>query len=308
MSTVKNTPLIIAISSRALFSLADSHRVFEEEGLAAYRKYQIQHENEPLEPGEAFSMVKKLLHINQRLQANYPDKPGPHVEILLLSRNSADTGLRVFNSIKHYGLDITRAAFCSGESPYRYVADFGCHLFLSTHAADVRAALDNGVAAATLLSSTKPPFDTECGQLKFAFDGDAVLFSDDAEKIYQKQGLKAFIESETLACNRPLNGGPFKPFIMALQALQEAFPTNESPIRTALITARSAPTHERVIHTLRAWNIRIDESLFLGGLDKTNFLKSYGADVFFDDQTGHCDAAKHHVATGHVPYGVINHD
>lgn len=292
-----NNKLVIAISSRALFNLDDSHRVFIENGLDAYSQYQIDHENDILQPGDAFPMVQKLLRLNERLGA-------PRVEVILLSRNSADTGLRVFNSIEHYGLNITRAAFCGGESPYRYINAFGSHLFLSTDADDVRNALVNGVAAATLMASNS---ESDHGdQLRFAFDGDAVLFSDEAEKIYKAQGLEAFTASERASAKTPLSGGPFKAFLSALQGLQAEFSEEDAPIRTALVTARSAPAHERVILTLRAWNIRIDESLFLGGLDKGEFLRAYGADVFFDDQPGHCDSAREHVATGHVPHGVAN--
>jgi 5'-nucleotidase len=289
--------LVIAISSRALFDLRESHRIFEEQGLDAYQQYQIEHENEPLEAGGAFSLVKKLLHLNTLLDTQ-------RVEVILLSRNSADTGLRVFNSIEHYGLAITRAAFSGGVSPYRYISAFNSHLFLSMDGADVRQALEQGVAAATILPSTTATAGDD--RLKFAFDGDAVLFSDEAERIYKTQGLEAFARSEKKSANQPLSGGPFKPFLAALQHLQMEFPPGESPIRTCLVTARSAPAHERVVRTLRAWNIRIDESLFLGGMDKGVFLKAFDADVFFDDQEGHCDSARQHVATGHVPHGVAN--
>lgn len=289
--------LVIAISSRALFDLSESHRVFEEQGLEAYQRYQIAHEEEPLAPGDAFVLVKKLLRINQLLGSS-------RVEVILLSRNSADTGLRVFNSINHYELAITRAAFCGGDSPYRYIRAFNSHLFLSTDGGDVRHALESGIAAATILpSEVQSRVD---GPLKFAFDGDAVLFSDEAEKIYKASGLEAFTASERLAANQPLSGGPFKPFLAALQKLQMEFAPGESPIRTGLFTARSAPTHERVVKTLRAWNIRIDESLFLGGRDKGEFLRAFEADVFFDDQESHCESARSHVATGHVPSGVAN--
>lgn len=290
--------LVIALSSRALFNLDDSHGIYQTHGLDAYSKYQIEHEDDVLEPGDAFPMVKKLLHINEVLGGE------PRVEVILLSRNSADTGLRVFNSIHHYGLKITRAAFCGGESPYRYIAPFNCHLFLSTDAEDVRRALDNGVAAATLLTSRKGQQQTD--QLRFAFDGDAVLFSDEAEQIFKSKGLAEFTKSELAAARTPLSGGPFKSFLAALQGLQKEFGPEQSPIRTALVTARSAPAHERVIRTLRAWDIRIDESLFLGGMNKSEFLKAYGADVFFDDQQSHCLDASDYVATGHVPHGVAN--
>ena len=290
--------LVLAISSRALFDMSESHEVYKNNGLAAYSDYQIEREDEPLKPGDAFPLVKKLLALNERLEGE------SRVEVILLSRNSADTGLRVFNSIEHYGLNIARAAFSSGESPYRYVKAFACHLFLSTDAEDVRSALKNGVAAATFLPGNKQSQESE--QLRFAFDGDAVLFSDEAEKIYKQNGLEAFTETEKASAKTPLSGGPFKAFLAALHRLQSEFPGEDSPIRTALVTARSAPAHERVIRTLRAWNIRIDESLFLGGLPKVEFLKAYGADVFFDDQLSHCDLASEHIATGHVPHGVAN--
>lgn len=290
--------LVVAITSRALFDLSASHRVYEEQGLEAYREYQIDHEDEVLPEGDAFPLVRKLLAVNRLLSGE------PRVEIILLSRNSADTGLRVFNSIQHYGLKISRAAFCGGQSPYRYASSFGSHLFLSTDAEDVRLALDSGMAAATLLPSTRPAQASE--ELRIAFDGDAVVFSDEAERIYKTQGLEAFARSEQAAAHQPLSGGPFQPFLAALHRLQSEFPQDGCPIRTALVTARSAPAHERVIRTLREWNIRIDESLFLGGLPKGEFLRAFGADVFFDDQTSHCESAREHVATGHVPHGVAN--
>jgi 5'-nucleotidase len=290
--------LVIAISSRALFDLSESHAIFQNQGLGAYARYQIEHEDQVLEPGEAFPLVEKLLRINAQL----PPERG--VEVILLSRNSADTGLRIFNSIEHYGLSISRAAFCGGSSPYRYVRAFGCDLFLSTHADDVRNALDQGFAAATLLPSSRAPSGSD--QVRFAFDGDAVLFSDEAERVYQEQGLEAFAASEKAAAHQPLSGGPFKNFLQSLHRLQAEFSPDTSPIRTALVTARSAPAHQRVVLTLREWNILIDESLFLGGLDKGEFLRAYGADVFFDDQQRHCESASSHVATGHVPHGIVN--
>ncbi len=293
----ENEKLVIAISSRALFNLEASHCVYEEQGLDAYQQYQITHEDEPLKPGDAFTLVQKLLGLNDLLDQS-------RVEVILLSRNSADTGLRVFNSIQHYDLNISRAAFCGGDSPYRYISAFNGHLFLSTDGADVRQALELGVAAATILPSSSAAAQQET--LKIAFDGDAVLFADDSEKIYKQQGLAAFTENEREAANEPMSGGPFKPFLAALQRIQKAFPAGASPLRTCLVTARAAPAHERVVRTLRAWDIRIDESLFLGGLEKGEFLRAFDADVFFDDQLGHCDSARNHVATGHVPHGISN--
>lgn len=295
MAVTLNNQLVVAISSRALFDLDDSNLVYEKQGIDAYAKYQISHENEILKPGVAFHLVKKFLNLNRY---------EPLVEVILLSRNSADTGLRIFNSIQHYQLDIKRAAFTSGESPYRYITPFGSHLFLSAHPEDVKNALNAGCAAATILPSQTTNNDSD--ELRIAFDGDAVLFADDAERIFQTQGLEAFAESEKQAAHCPLLGGPFKGFLAALQQIQNHFPPESRKIRTALVTARSAPAHERVIRTLRAWGIRIDEALFLGGLAKGEFLRAFGADVFFDDQQQHCESASQHVATGHVPHGITN--
>ena len=292
--------LVVATSSRALFDLSESHRIYNEQGLEAYRHYQIEHEDTPLDPGEAFPLVKKLLAINEQVKGE------AGVEVILLSRNSADTGLRVFNSIEHWKLPITRAAFSGGKSPYRYVEAFGAHLFISTNPEDVRNALELGYAAASIIAPTRPSANDGSGELKIAFDGDAVLFSDESERIFQTQGLEAFTASERAAAKTPMHGGPFKPFLQALHNLQAQFSVDACPIRTALVTARSAPAHERVVRTLRDWSIRIDESLFLGGLDKGAFLKAFGADVFFDDQEGHCLSASQHVAAGHVPSGIAN--
>ena len=290
--------LVVAISSTALFDLAASHRIFEQEGLDAYRDYQIENEDNVLPKGDAFSLVEKLLSINSHFSND------TKVEVILLSRNSADTGLRVFNSIEHYGLPITRAAFTGGSSPYGYASAFGSHLFLSTNSEDVRNALNSGLAAATIWSGPKQ--NQNSAELRIAFDGDAVLFSDESERVFQTAGLAEFTKTEKQKAHDPLSGGPFKPFLQALHSLQSHFPEEASPIRTALVTARSAPAHERVIRTLRKWNVRLDESLFLGGLDKANFLRAFQADFFLDDQQGHIESASNHVATGHVPHGVAN--
>lgn len=293
--------LVVAISSRALFDLDESHAVFENDGVEAYSLYQVDREEIPLEPGVAFNLVKKFLALNK------PDLANPRVEVILLSRNSADTGLRIFNSIRHHGLSITRAAFTRGESTHPYISAFGAHLFLSAEAMDVRKVLQAGFAAATILPSPATTVaEMNPAQLRIAFDGDAVLFSDESERIFNRDGLDAFESNEMLAARQPLPGGPFKNFLAMLHQIQLDSPEDNSPIRTALITARGAPAHERVIRTLRAWNIRIDEALFLGGKDKGPFLKAFGADIFFDDQQAHCESARQHVATGHVPHGVAN--
>lgn len=302
MSHLVTEKLVIAVSSRALFNLDESHAIFEHAGVDAYCRHQIENEDVPLKPGVAFNLVKKLLALNAIDPAN------PRVEVILLSRNTADTGLRIFNSIQHHQLDIGRAAFTGGASTHQYISAFGAHLFLSAYPDDVRKALEAGFAAATIMSSAAPDMTdaTHPSQLRIAFDGDAVLFSDESERIYKQNGLDAFQTNEVKAAKQPLPGGPFKNFLAMLHQIQLDYPENASPIRTALITARAAPAHERVIRTLRAWNIRIDEALFLGGKDKGDFLRAFGADIFFDDQRKHCDSARQHVATGHVPHGVAN--
>lgn len=292
--------MVVAISSRALFDLQESHRVFEEQGVDAYCKYQIDHEDDILEPGVAFPLVQKLLRLNQL--GNKRER----VEVILLSRNSADTGLRVFNSIQQHDLPITRAAFTSGDSPFRYVEPFGADVFLSSDPNDVASTLDAGVAAATMLAAGESASKANQDKLCIAFDGDAVVFSDEAEKVYKQQGLVEFSRHESKAAKKPLPGGPFRNVLAALHKIQAEFPADKSPIRTAIVTARAAPAHERVIRTLRAWDIRIDEAVFLGGLPKGEFLRTFGADIFFDDQQGHCESAREHVPTGHVPHGVAN--
>jgi len=290
--------LVIGISSRALFDLGQSHAVFESSGLQAYSEYQMEREDRFLKPGVAFPLARKLLALNE------DDVGHPGVEVILLSRNSADTGLRIFNTIEHYGLKIERAAFTGGESPYKYMQAYGADLLLSTNAGDVRKALERGYAAATILPGSASSKDS--GQLRIAFDGDAVIFGDEAERVYQERGLEAFSDSERESAGQPLSGGPFKPVLEALHKIQSAYPIENNPIRTALVTARSAPAHKRVVLTLREWGIRIDEALFLGGRSKGEFLKTFGADIFFDDQQVHIDSAREHVASAHVPTGVTN--
>ncbi len=306
MDSIENRPtLVVAISSRALFDLDESHRVFEEQGVTAYHRYQIEHEDDILQPGVAFTLVRKLLNLNALFEGRVK------VEVVLLSRNSTDTGLRVFNSIGHHGLEITRAAFTSGRSPFEYASVLDAHLFLSADSEDVSRALNAGVAAATIASAIGNSRSAEttpgsADQLRIAFDGDAVLFSDEAERVYRKQGLEAFEASEKAAARRPLEAGPFRRFLEVLHQMQSLMPEGTSPIRTALVTARGAPAHERVIRTLRTWGIRIDEALFLGGMDKSAFLKAFQADIFFDDQTHHVESAAQFVPAGHVPHGVAN--
>ena len=295
--------LVIAVSSRTLFDLSREHHLYCEQGVDEYRHYQLSHEEEILKPGVAFALVEKLLAIK------HPKTQVPLVEVVLVSRNNGDTGLRIFNSIAHYGLNIQRAAFSNGKSPYAYLKAFGAHLFLSAHNKDVELALKAGYAAAHLLTErVNSQQKTEANsQVRIAFDGDAVLFSDESEKIYKQAGLTAFKNNESQKAEIPLTGGPFKPFLQALHKLQSLFKVDATPIRTALVTARSAPSHKRVILTLRNWGIRIDEALFLGGLDKAEFLKAFKADIFFDDQLSYIQSAsKNQLTSGHVPHGIAN--
>lgn len=291
--------LIVAISSRALFDLDESHAIYENQGVEAYSAYQLEKEQEILKPGAAFGLVKKFLTLN-----TYRSHDDALVEVILLSRNSADTGLRIFHSLEHYGLNITRAAFSGGKNPYVYAKAFGADLFLSLNPQDVTQAIQVGCAAATICSNV---YKQEHVGLNIAFDGDAVLFSDESERIFKSKGLEAFNKNEKQSKYQSLKEGPFKGFLASLHQLQQ-IENLPIPIRTALVTARSAPAHERVIRTLREWQIRIDESLFLGGLTKVDFLTAFKADIFFDDQKKHCDIASEQITSGHVPYGIANID
>jgi 5'-nucleotidase len=291
--------LVVAITARALFDLESTHAVFEGEGLEAYAKHQRAREDEILEPGIAFPLVRKLLALNEGAPAD-----APRVEVVLLSRNSSDTGLRIFNSIERHGLGITRAVFTSGEPTTPYIQPFGAQLFLSANPESVRNALAAGVAAATILPAKAAAQVHD--QLRIAFDGDAVIFGDESERVSQADGIAAFHAHEAQRAHEPLSGGPFKGFLAALHRLQATFPAEDSPIRTALVTARSAPAHKRVILTLREWGVRLDEALFLGGRDKGPFLATFGADIFFDDSQHNISNARLHVAAGHVPHGISN--
>ena len=294
-----NSKLVIGISSRALFDLSQSHKIFEKEGIDAYRAHQIKNENEILDPGEAYNLVTKILKINDLYDSEN------RVEVILLSRNTADTGLRVFNSIEAHELNITRAVFCGGESPYKYVKAFGVDLFLSSSKDDVKMAIENNVPSARIIPSKAKKKVKDSDLLKIAFDGDSVIFSDESEKVFEEAGLQAFLDNERKKKSM-LKAGPFKSFLVELNKLQSELESGDCPIRTALVTARSAPSHKRVIKTLRKWGVRIDESLFLGGMNKSDFLKSFEADIFFDDQQKNITDASDKVTSAHVPFGIKN--
>ena len=289
--------LVVAISSRALFDFEEENRVFEADDDRAYMALQLARLDAPALPGVAFSLVNKLLAFN--------DAHARRIEVVILSRNDPVSGMRVFRSAKHYGLAIERGVFTRGESPWRYLRPLAANLFLSANESDVRSALGAGVPAARVYPHSARASDAHPFEVRIAFDGDAVLFSDEAERVFQHAGLAAFQSHEDERSTTPLGAGPFKPLLEALHALQrEASPAMR--IRTALVTARSAPAHERAIRTLMDWRIEIDEAMFLGGLAKGEFLREFEPDFFFDDQTGHVDSAAQHVPAGHVASGVTN--
>lgn len=289
--------LVVGISSRALFDLEAENKIFEEQGLDAYIEYQREHENEILKPGTAFPLIKALHNLNCE------DR---HLtEIIIMSKNSTDTSMRIFNSINHYGLDISRAALVSGMPIAPYFEAFKTDLFLSADENDVQEAINANIAAGIICSHDNLPInpDENIPQIRIAFDGDAVIFSDESEKIYQEKGLNAFAEYEKENANKPLPEGPFAKLLKTISFVQQQFKgAKEVPIRTALVTARNAPAHERVIRTLRAWNVRIDEVFFLGGVEKAQVLKAFGANIFFDDQTVHTGPASKLVPAARVPY------
>ena len=306
MSASLDGKLVVAISSRALFDFEEENEVFEQGDDRAYMALQLQRLEIPAKPGVAFSLVKKLLAFNQiAANSNTASTNSQPIEVVILSRNDPVSGLRVMKSAAHYDLPIIRCSFTRGESPWRYLKPLHANLFLSTHLSDVRAALGAGVPAAQVYPQSAHAGDAYPHEVRIAFDGDAVLFSDEAERVYQAEGLRAFQKHESDKAQQPLLAGPFKPLLAALQRLQKEG-TPSMRIRTALVTARSAPAHERAIRTLMNWNIEVDEAMFLGGLPKGEFLREFEPDFFFDDQTGHVDSASQHVPSGHVASGVRN--
>ncbi|MBD5453535.1 MAG: 5'-nucleotidase [Lachnospiraceae bacterium] len=298
MSCNLEKKLVVGVSSRALFDLSCENQIFETEGVEAYCKYQVEHEDEILQPGPGFPLIRALLNLN-----NLPGREDC-VEVIIMSRNSPDTSLRVFNAIKYYGLNITRAVLASGASLAPYLEAFRTDLFLSAYEDDVQSAIDSNIAAGIICNDGIHTYDCEhqIKQIRIAFDGDAVLFSDESERIFKEQGLEAFEENERKNANNPLQAGPFARFLKTLSELQKEYAVDEAPIRTALVTSRCAPAHERVIRTLRAWNVRIDEAFFLGGVQKTDVLKAFGAHIFFDDQAVHTQTASKVVPAARVPY------
>jgi 5'-nucleotidase len=289
--------LVVAISSRALFDFEEENQLFEASDDRAYMQLQLARLEQSARPGVAFSLVNKLLAFNA---------PGAaRVEVVILSRNDPVSGMRVFRSAKHYGLPIERGVFTRGESPWRYLRPLSANLFLSVNEPDVRSALAAGVPAARVYPHSARASDAHPDEVRIAFDGDAVLFGDEAERVFRSDGLAAFQAHEHERAATPLAAGPFKPLLEALHRLQKE-PARDMRIRTALVTARSAPAHERAIRTLMDWHIEVDAAMFLGGLPKGEFLREFEPDFFFDDQTGHLDNAAEHVPSGHVASGIAN--
>ncbi|RLA69090.1 MAG: 5'-nucleotidase [Epsilonproteobacteria bacterium] len=285
--------LVIAISSRALFDLEDENAIFDKEGLESYYKHQLENLDNPLAKGSGFRFIQNLLAINERFDNKL-------IEVIILSRNNAATGLRIGRSIEHFNLDIERTGWTAGTPVARYLEAFKVDLFLSVHSPDVEEAVNSGVAAATILPHTAITSE-ESSLVKIAFDGDAVIFGDESEKVYQKGGLEAFIAHERENAKNPLSKGPFFKFLKTISEIQDKFPMESSPIRTALVTARSFSTHERVLGTLEGWGVRVDEAFFQGGVQKYEVIKAFGADIFFDDQDAHLEHASKETPSAKVP-------
>lgn len=295
MPADSSNTLIIGVSTRALFDLEEENNLFEKKGIASYSQYQMEHETAVLQPGCAFWLVKNLLNLNK-------DKEKPVVEVVIMSRNSPETGLRVFNSIEHYQLDITRVALTGGKPLSGYMNVFHIDLFLSRNSKDVQEIIDEGACAAAIVYDPPKEFQRSDAQVKIAFDADAVLFSEDSEYRFQTKGLDAFQQFEKEHENQPLAPGPFAKLIHKLSHIQKLYPEGHCPIRIAIVTSRSAPSHLRVIKTLRSWGVNVDEAYFMGGLHKEEALKNFGAHIFFDDQDIHLRESSKFVPAGRVPY------
>ncbi|HHO42341.1 MAG TPA: 5'-nucleotidase [Epsilonproteobacteria bacterium] len=287
--------VVIAISSRALFDLEKENSIFDESGLQAYYEYQLDHQKDPLEVGTAYRFVRNLLAINKKFDDNL-------VEVIILSRNNAATGLRIGRSLEHYGLNIERSGWTAGTPVAKYLEAFKVDLFLSANCEDVNAAVQAGVAAATILPH-KSQIQSKSELVKIAFDGDAVIFGNESEKIYQTQGLEAFLKHERENAKNPLSKGPFFKFLKVISNIQNRFDIESSPIRTALVTARNFSTHERVLRTLDIWGVRVDEAFFQGGVSKHEVVEAFGADIFFDDQDAHLHQTSIKTPSAKVPFG-----
>lgn len=289
-------PLLVGVSTRALFDLEEEHQIFEMEGVLAYAALQLKREKEILRPGAAFDVVKRLLSLNQ-------GEGEKNVEVILLSKNSPDLSLRALYSAERLGIQVQRGSFTSGRTVAPYVNAWGIDLFLSNDDGDVRAAVEGGTASAKLGAPPAHHSEDLHDEVRIAFDGDAVVFSPESDEIYVTRGLQAFLAHERQNAQVPMKSGPFGKFLNKLAVLRETFmrPDGTSRVRIAIVTARNAPAHERVVHTLRAWGTPADEAHFVGQHEKAPFLKAFGAHIFFDDQEKHVLGAASVVAAGLVP-------
>ena len=289
--------LVIGVSTRALFDLEEANTIFDNEGIEAFRKYQLENEDQILKPGTAFYLVKSLLQLNEQAEKQI-------VEVVVMSRNSPETGVRVLNAIKEHNLEITRLALSGGEPLAPYIDAFSVDLFLSKDDKDVQAVIDSNSCAAASIYAPPNSFNPQDNRVKIAFDADAVLFSEDSELRYKNEGLEAFQQYEKVHENDPLKEGPFAALLKKLSKIQEYIPTRieYSPLRIAIVTARCSPSHLRVIKTLRKWGVYVDEAYFLGGVAKDKILEAFGAHIFFDDQETHLESASKKVPSGKVPY------
>lgn len=290
--------LVVGISSRALFDLEDENRIFDEKGLEAYSAYQLEHENEVLQKGTAFPLVQALLKLNK-------GRKEPIVEVVVMSRNSPETGLRIFNSLIHYKLQMTRAALTGGERLSRYMGAFKVDLFLSKDEPDVQEAVNAGVAAARVYDPP-PGFEPDTETVRIAFDYDGVLVSEESENIYKTQGIEAFWKHEKENATEPPPEGPFKKLLTTLAQVQSEGDPLDPRVRIAIVTARNSPAHERVIRTLRSWNVNVNSAFFMGGVAKDEVLKAFKAHIFFDDQEVHLSLAAASVPSAQVPYKTEN--
>lgn len=288
-----NRVLVVGISGRALFDLSHENEIFETQGLEAYRRYQLEHEDDPLKPGPAFPLIKAMLALNAHAPGNR------RCDVVIMSKNSPDLSLRLHNAVEKHGLDITRSAFTSGVPVAKYLRAYGVDLFLSRNHSNVQAGIAAGVASGVLYD-LPPDYAAPVDQIRIAFDADAVLFSDESEQIYRSQGLQAFLDHERQNARSPMKEGPFSKLFRAIAVLQEQF-GEKSPIRTAVVTARNSPADERVIRTFRAWDVRVDETFFLGTIPKDQVLEAFGAHIFFDDQDRHVALASRLVPSALVP-------
>lgn len=297
MSKSDKSPILtVAVSSRALFDFEEENKIFKKHGESAYiQEQQKRLENDDIPAcGVAFSLVKKLLSLNK--------KDEELVRISVISRNDPVTGLRIFRAIGKNKLDITQGCFTRGSPSFTYLQPLGAHLFLSALDEDVAEALNAKIPAAHVVGGKRQ--DSSDNILRIAFDGDAILFGDESERVFQQDGLHQFQKEEERLKNEPMSPGPFFSFLKALAKLRKHIGDDDGKrIRIALITARGAPAHERPIRTLQGWNINVDEAFFMSGNRKQAVVDAFGADIYFDDQIGHVEELSQ---GGHVPVGVTN--